>query len=256
MRLWSTWLGEEKALTLLMVHGWGSSANTFAQLQRDLSPMARTIAVDLRGFGRTGPVPAGRNGFSGMVADLAELVEATGPVVAIGHSMGGTLVSRLTIERPELVRGSVVIDPSYGAGPTEVAGLPRRHAELIADPHASASRTFDQAFSSAFPEEKKQAILQELMQSDPRSLLESFEDNYLGPDALGPLPQARRLLAGRPAPVLALYPSKERALVEMDLSPRSTIRIAPGPGHYIHLEHPVWTASVISGWLREEGLAP
>lgn len=238
---------------ILLVHGWGSSSRTFSCLQPALAAVARVIAVDLRGFGKTGPVN-GTHGVREMADDLAALAEQTGPVVAIGHSMGGSVVSHLALARPDLVDGLVVIDPAYGADAQECEGLEQRRADLVAAGAKAASRDFSLAFSAAAPDALRADVLEELEASDDRALLESFDGMYMSPDSLGPLPQARLWLARRRGPVLALYSTEKAAQTEAVISPSSTIAVAPGPGHFVHLEHPQWTESVVKGWLEENSL--
>lgn len=238
---------------ILLVHGWGSSSRTFTRLQPDLAVGARVIAVDLRGFGKTGPVD-GPHGIKDMADDLAALAEETGPVVAVGHSMGGSVVSHLALTRPDLVDGLVVIDPAYGADARECAGLEQRRADLVAAGARAASRDLALAFSEGAPAALRADVLQELEASDSRALLESFDGMYMSPDSLGPLPQARLWLAHRRCPVLALYSTEKAARTEAEISPSSTIVVAPGPGHFVHLEHPEWTESVIKGWLEANSL--
>lgn len=251
MKIQSSSVGHGRPLVL--VHGWGSSSGTFTSLQRALADITEAIAVDLRGFGQTGPV-RGRHGVSEMAADLAELAEEKGPIIALGHSMGGTVISHLALARPELVAGLIVIDPAYGADAEECRGLDRRRADLVSLGAAAAVRDLGDAYSPYLSGDIKNTILQDLEQSDPRVLLESFDGMYMTPDALGPLPQARLWLANRAGPVLAIYSTAKAALTEAEISPSSTIRVAPGPGHFVHLEHSDWTAQTIRDWLRDEEL--
>jgi pimeloyl-ACP methyl ester carboxylesterase len=77
------------------------------------------VAVDLRGHGRSSAPDRGCG-----AVDLAGAVAAwlrrlsTGPVVAMGHSLGGSVVSALAIEHPDPVRRLVGVDPAYlSSGP-------------------------------------------------------------------------------------------------------------------------------------------
>ncbi len=251
MKIQSSSRGEGRPLVL--VHGWGSSRETFARLQSALADVVEVIAVDLRGFGQTGPV-RGPHGVRDMAADLAELAEEKGPVIALGHSMGGNVVSHLALARPELVAGLIVIDPAYGADEQECRGLGRRRAALVELGAEAAVRDLGNAYSPHLPASLKQAILRDLERSDPRVLLESFDGMYMTPDALGPLPQARLWLANRTGPILAIYSTAKAAATESEISLSSTIRVAPGPGHFVHLEHADWTAQTIKDWLTDTGL--
>lgn len=251
MKIHTESLGTGRALVL--VHGWGSSHATFDRLQPALADMTRAISVDLRGFGATGPV-RGRHGISEMAQDLAELASETGPIIALGHSMGGSVVSHLALARPDLVAGLIVIDHAYGADEEECRGLPQRRRDLAALGSAAAVRDLSEAYSPTLPASDKEAIRKDLEASDGRVLLESFDGMYMTPDALGPLPQARLWLRNRPGPVLAIYSTEKAAAIEAAISPASTIRVAPCPGHFVHLEHEDWTVQTIREWLTATGL--
>jgi len=56
------------------------------------------IAIDLRGFGRSSPVPAGFD-FCGLVDDVVLVVEAfdLDEAVVVGHSMGGAIALGLAV---------------------------------------------------------------------------------------------------------------------------------------------------------------
>jgi pimeloyl-ACP methyl ester carboxylesterase len=172
LKLHSSTMGRGRPFVL--VHGWGSSGETVKWLQPALADIVEAIAVDLRGFGQTGPV-RGRHGVSDMAADLAELAEEKGPIIALGHSMGGSVVSHLALARPELVAGLIVIDPAYGADAEECSGLDRRRAALVSLGAAAALQDLGSAYSPDLPGDIKQAILHDVQRSDPRVLLESCD---------------------------------------------------------------------------------
>src|SRR5213596_3588112 len=83
--LWLTDTGSGEPL--LLVHGWGGDGRAWSGLH---FTRHRVVAVDLRGHGRS---PVLRSGYrpSDYARDLAALVDRLelGPVVAVGHSMGG-----------------------------------------------------------------------------------------------------------------------------------------------------------------------
>src|SRR5437773_2676958 len=123
---------------LLLVHGWGGDSRAWNGLSFDGH---RVITVDLRGHGRS---PVLRHGYrpADYAVDLAMLVDrmSLGPVVAVGHSMGGQIVVELALERPDLVAAVVVIDPAYGADEAEAAMFEKRLAALQKDGAAAAVR--------------------------------------------------------------------------------------------------------------------
>ncbi len=101
---------EAAAATLLFVHGWQGSSAVWEPLRSLLAGRFRTLTVDLRGMGASNGAP-GPYTVERFAADLGDLVDALGldPVVAIGHSMGGAIVQRFAVDRPEAVLGLVLI---------------------------------------------------------------------------------------------------------------------------------------------------
>ncbi|HEX8571336.1 MAG TPA: alpha/beta hydrolase [Allosphingosinicella sp.] len=101
--------GEGRPLVLL--HGLMADSGFFGR-QRDLSNNYRTIAIDLRGHGRT---PAGREAptigrLAEDVADLAQALELEG-AVGIGWSLGAAVLWRvLAGPASQRFAGAVVID--------------------------------------------------------------------------------------------------------------------------------------------------
>ncbi|MEX0796063.1 MAG: alpha/beta hydrolase [Acidimicrobiia bacterium] len=89
----------------------------FESLVNSLEGQARTVAVDLPGFGFStrfpfdGPVHT----VSGMAERLIPVIEARsgGPVVLVGVGMGGKIAAELAASRPDLVAGLVMIDVDF-----------------------------------------------------------------------------------------------------------------------------------------------
>jgi pimeloyl-ACP methyl ester carboxylesterase len=98
-------------------------------VQRPTLTGHRALRVDLRGFGDSS-LPEGE--FS-MRADVAELMASVGmrKALVVGSSMGGGVAIDLAIERPDLVRGLVLIGAGIG-GSDASEELKRAVAEIDA----------------------------------------------------------------------------------------------------------------------------
>jgi len=110
--------GDATAPTLILTHGWGLDSTIWAYARRDLSSRFRLLTWDLPGLGRSKPAPGGRPSLSDFAADLASLVEfADGPVVLVGHSIGGMTIQTLARDYPEVfgdkVVGVVLLNTTY-----------------------------------------------------------------------------------------------------------------------------------------------
>jgi pimeloyl-ACP methyl ester carboxylesterase len=97
---------------IVLLHGLMGRASTWWRTARWLADHGEVIALDARGHGdSTSPVP-GPWRTERFVADVVEVLETLrrGPVVLIGHSMGGLHGWQLAATHPELVTGLVVED--------------------------------------------------------------------------------------------------------------------------------------------------
>ena len=105
------WGPEDPAApTILAVHGVTASHKAWPKLAEAL-PEVRIIAPDLRGRGRSNDLPA-PYGMPSHAEDLAAVLAAltSGPVVVVGHSMGGFVSVVLANLYPERVRSLVLVD--------------------------------------------------------------------------------------------------------------------------------------------------
>lgn len=109
---------------VLLVHGWSCDSHDWSWQIPAFAGRHRVIAADNRGHGRSS-VPAGGYTPRQFASDLAGLLKNldSGPVVAVGHSLGGVIVSALAVEHPELVRAVVVVDPAYGVAGGSIDSL-------------------------------------------------------------------------------------------------------------------------------------
>ena len=102
--------GPPGAPTLLLLHGWTASAdlNWFTCFE-SLGRRYRVVAMDHRGHGR-GIRSRRRFRLADCADDAAALVDelGTGPVIAVGYSMGGPVAQLLWHRHPDEVAGLVL----------------------------------------------------------------------------------------------------------------------------------------------------
>jgi pimeloyl-ACP methyl ester carboxylesterase len=116
--------GAEDRGTVLLVHGYMDAAATWDLVAPGLAAAGfRVLAPDQRGFGDGPRVPSGGYyHFPDYVPDLADIVDRLvppgEPLLLVGHSMGGTIVTMYAGTFPERVSRLVVIE---GAGPPDSA---------------------------------------------------------------------------------------------------------------------------------------
>lgn len=113
-RLFCTDEGRDRE-PVLFVHGGTCDSHDWSMQIGAFAERHRVIVPDLRGHGRSE-----QNGASHLpsdyVTDLAVMLEKldAAPAVVVGHSLGALVASILSVERPDLVRAVVVVDPAWG----------------------------------------------------------------------------------------------------------------------------------------------
>ncbi|SER78611.1 alpha/beta fold hydrolase [Actinokineospora terrae] len=121
-------------VTAVLVHGFAMSRLAWHFQRRDLAelvdPRVRLVLYDHRSHGRSGRADAASSTIDQLADDLDEVLRAVvpdGPIVLIGHSMGGMVVMALAERDPDLfaerVNGVALIGTS--AGEVGRSGLPR-----------------------------------------------------------------------------------------------------------------------------------
>src|SRR5438270_9586428 len=86
-------IGPEGAPTVLLLHGWTATADlNWGRCYAGLSEHVNVVALDQRGHG--GGV-RGRFSLEACADDAAAVIEVlgTGPVIAVGYSMGGPVAT-------------------------------------------------------------------------------------------------------------------------------------------------------------------
>ena len=101
----------DSPLTVVFCHGFTARLAEWELQRAALRGRARLVLWDQRGHGRSAvtPLPDATIGRTGQ--DLGQVLDAvvpTGPVVLVGHSMGGMSVMALARQRPELFGTRVV----------------------------------------------------------------------------------------------------------------------------------------------------
>jgi pimeloyl-ACP methyl ester carboxylesterase len=98
----------------LYVHGLGGASTNFTDLADLLSPWLDGHALDLPGFGLSGPSPRGDYSIATHTRLVIDYLDQTGrgPVHLVGNSMGGAISIQVAARRPDLVRTLSLISPA------------------------------------------------------------------------------------------------------------------------------------------------
>jgi pimeloyl-ACP methyl ester carboxylesterase len=113
--------GPRDAPALLMLHGFGSSLQTWEAWSQSLSTRYRAIRFDLPAFGLTGADPTGDYSDARSFQLIEDLLDRLGIARAtlIGNSMGGGIAWRFAATHPARVDKLVLISPEGFAVPGE-----------------------------------------------------------------------------------------------------------------------------------------
>ncbi len=204
--------------TLVMLAGQGDNTSTWRELRTRLGPNVRTCAWDYPGTGSS-------TGLSMMTAQrAATALEATlraagipGPVVLVGHSIGG-LTTRLFVgQHPDEVAGVVLFDPT-------VAEFARDFDQAEFRPGWDGTTSADQVeHVTRWPD-----IPVQILRHDPA---------VYAANGTWDTDVETRWAAGQDS--LAA------------LSPRGHVTVIPGAGHYIYRDAPEAAATAITTVLAQ-----
>ena len=134
---------EDAPVTLVFCHGYTLSQDVWHYQRQDFAAEARLVFWDQRSHGRSGRSAQEHISIDQLGADLAAVLAATvppgGPVVLVGHSMGGMTIMALAALQPELfgttVAGVVLISTAAaGVDPVSWLPAPLRPAARLAAP--------------------------------------------------------------------------------------------------------------------------
>jgi pimeloyl-ACP methyl ester carboxylesterase len=262
----------------LYVHGLGGASTNWTDLAALLAGRLAGSALDLPGFGRSGP-PARRDySIRGHARVVIRLLERTpgGPVHLFGNSMGGAIAVVVAAARPDLVRTLTLISPAMpdlrprrGSDPAMplllVPGLSRVVGRRLARLHpqdralalidlcfADPTRVPEHRLAEATEEVRRRAGLPWATDALTRSL-RGLVASYLAP----PSRSVWRLAGRIEAPTLVIWGDRDR-LVDVALAPRTAsaipdcrLLVLPGIGHAAQLEDPLTVARAVLGLLED-----
>ncbi len=135
-------IGPENAeLTVVFIHGFTLAAEVYymqVDYLRKHFPRVRSLLIDVRGHGRTGSVSPGLCTVAGTANDIRAAIEEharTGPLILVGHSLGGltalNLVKRADPALAERIKGIILVATSIES--LSAQGIPQVLASPIAE---------------------------------------------------------------------------------------------------------------------------
>jgi pimeloyl-ACP methyl ester carboxylesterase len=104
--------GDAGAPTILLLHGFSSTAQAWQKVGEALASRYRVVALDQRGHGASDWDSQGRYTIVDFVADAREVAQQLklAPFVLVGHSMGGAIAYTYAAVHPQDVKRLVIED--------------------------------------------------------------------------------------------------------------------------------------------------
>lgn len=125
-------------LTVIFSHGYSLNMDCWHYQRRALRGSARLVFWDQRSHGRSGRGGSQSHNIDQLGRDLRRIISdcaPTGPIMLVGHSMGGMTVMALADQFPDLfgerIRGVALIATSSGRMTEVNFGLPRGAAGFV-----------------------------------------------------------------------------------------------------------------------------
>ncbi|WP_249932906.1 alpha/beta hydrolase [Blastococcus sp. CCUG 61487] len=269
---------QDAPMTIVFVHGYTLSLHSWAFQRRTLGaqlatanghrPAARLVFYDQRGHGASERGSSERSTIEQLGRDLAAVLEArvpNGPVVLVGHSMGGMTIMGLAALRPELfgsrVVGAALLSTSSGNLADLNFGLPefltrvravtlplaawtmrRRPAfaegarRVAADLVSVLTRSL--SFASADVDPALVHYVDAMIAGTPVDVIAEFYPALAGLDETGSLAPLRRI------PTLVLTGDADRMIPKehseliVERLPEAEFVVVPEAGHMVLLEKP------------------
>ncbi|RMB87905.1 alpha/beta fold hydrolase [Streptomyces shenzhenensis] len=278
-------------VTVVFSHGYCLSQDSWHFQRAALRGVVRTVYWDQRSHGRSARGVAQRRDdvpltIEQLGRDLKAVIEAAvpeGPMVLVGHSMGGMTVMALAAQYPELIRERVVATALVGtssgrlgevnfglplAGVNAVrrvlpgvlkalgqqAALVEKGRRATADLFAGIIKRY--SFASRDVDPAVERFAERMIESTPIDVVAEFYPAFTDHDKT----EALTYFEDMPVLVLAgvrdLITPSEHSEAIADLLPEAELVLVPDAGHLVMLEHPEVVTDRLADLLTRVGAVP
>ncbi|MFE4962188.1 alpha/beta fold hydrolase [Streptomyces sp. NPDC056660] len=278
-------------VTVVFSHGYCLNQDSWHFQRAALRGVVRTVHWDQRSHGRSGRgVDQHERGvpltIDQLGRDLKAVLDAAvpeGPIVLVGHSMGGMTVMALAAQCPELIRERVVATAFVGtssgrlgevnfglpvAGVNAVrrvlpgvlkalgtqAALVEKGRRATADLFAGIIKRY--SFASRDIDPAVERFAERMIESTPIDVVAEFYPAFTDHDKTAALAYFQDLPVLVLAGVQDLVTPSEHSEVIADLLPDAELVLVPDAGHLVMLEHPEVVTDRLADLLTRAGAVP
>jgi len=251
--------GPKDAPSLVLLHGFGASLQTWDAWAGELEKDTRVLRFDVPGFGLSGP--AANNDYSDAadVARLLALLDQLGlqQIALGGHSMGGRIAWNFAVAHPERVSQLILVSPDGFPDPSSTSENTYKVSPWLGLMHFSLPAwALKMGVAPAYGDESlltpqvmrryhdmmrapgiRSAVIERMRQSrniDPVPLLQSLK-----------------------MPVLLVWGEKDafipinNAQDYLKVIPQATLVSVPHAGHVVHEEAPMASVQAVQAFLAQ-----
>jgi pimeloyl-ACP methyl ester carboxylesterase len=241
---------------VVLAHGFGGSARNWRPQVRALVATHRAIVYDARGHARSeAPAEAEAYAPEALARDLGAVLDAQaegGRAVVGGLSLGAGVALRFALERPERLRGLVLMAPPPGRDPAVRGGWAREFAEAIErEGLEAAGERYAWGERSGLDPAAGRLVRQGFREHPPHALvhlLRGVLDRWPSAEELAP--RLRRLALA----TLVVVGERDRLSLAMaerlaQEIPDARLEVVPGAGHVVNLAARERVNELLAGFL-------
>ena len=223
--------------TIIFESGLGTPLNNWDQIQSRISDNYKTISYDRKGIGQS-PATDDPRTIESLANDLDILISQNnidGPIILVGHSLGGHIVRKYQQSFPSKVAGLFLIDPTNEYVYEEV------FKQMSPESADSMKTAWDNSYKKqpigVYNEWKEVYNIDKIMRKNPLptsipiTILVSYQENN--------------------------FNTKKNIQIRKKLSsdwkrdkPNVKILNTTNSGHYIHLGEPEWVITELEAYLK------
>ncbi len=244
---------EGSGAPLLLIHGLGMSSALWLNQMPAFAPHYRTLAVDLRGFGRSSkPDHPGAYAIDVLAEDMVAVMHRLGLTAChvLGTSMGGFVAQAIALAHPELCRSLILCHtaPRMAIPADVVEKRVAALATMAMDEYAAI--VLEQALSPGAGAGLRAWVAAMITANDKRAYAQVLTEGLSGFDASANLHRLRMptlVITGELDQVLP--PAGGRELAQ--LIPGAQLVEVSGVGHLGYAENPLAFNEAVLAFLRE-----